>query len=114
MGRLSATITEDRVAAYARLTDDFNPIHMDEAFAAKTPFGTRIAHGTMNLALIWDLVGEVEGQEIDVKFVAPGPVGAAVEASANRQPDASLVLQVSCGDRTIIEATARHVEPLTS
>ena len=38
-------ITESEVLAFAKISGDHNPIHVDEAFARTTPFGARIAHG---------------------------------------------------------------------
>lgn len=43
----SRTITEADVKAYAGVIDDFNPVHLDEEFAAKTQFKGRIAHGML-------------------------------------------------------------------
>lgn len=44
-------VTEDRIKAYAELTGDYTPVHLDEAYAATTPFGTRVAHGLLGLAI---------------------------------------------------------------
>jgi acyl dehydratase len=45
------TVTEQMVNAYAELTGDFTPVHVDEAYAKTTPFGTRVAHGLFGLSL---------------------------------------------------------------
>lgn len=45
------TITEADVAAFAGLAGDFNPLHVDEVFAASGAFGRRVAHGTLVLAV---------------------------------------------------------------
>jgi acyl dehydratase len=45
------TVTEADVMTYAQLTGDFTPVHTDEAYAQTTPFGTRVAHGLLGLAL---------------------------------------------------------------
>jgi len=37
--------TQERVNVFAEVTGDNNPIHVDEAYAAKTPFGKPIVHG---------------------------------------------------------------------
>ena len=40
-------ITEERIRLFAEASDDFNPVHMDEAFASKTAYRGRIAHGLL-------------------------------------------------------------------
>lgn len=47
----AVTVTEAMVDAYAELTGDFTPVHVDEAYAKTTPFGTRVAHGLLGLSL---------------------------------------------------------------
>lgn len=88
----SLDVTEAAVRAYAELTDDFNPIHLDAAFAATTPMGRPIAHGTMSLCLIWQCVGlnfpaETLGAlALDVRFVKPVHIGE--QLTAGGEPDA--------------------------
>ncbi|GIL18280.1 MAG: enoyl-CoA hydratase [Oligoflexia bacterium] len=48
----SVTITEKMVEQFAELSGDYNPVHMDEAYAKTTRFGRRIAHGMISAALI--------------------------------------------------------------
>lgn len=45
------TITEADVVAFAGLSGDYNPLHTDATFAAKTPFGQRVAHGMLTAAI---------------------------------------------------------------
>jgi acyl dehydratase len=45
------TITEADVVAFAGLSGDYNSLHVDETFAASTPFGGRIAHGLLVLSI---------------------------------------------------------------
>lgn len=45
-------VNDDLVRRYAELTEDFNPVHVDEAAAAKSRFGGRIAHGMLSGGLI--------------------------------------------------------------
>lgn len=47
----SYVVTEARINAYAELTGDFTPVHVDEAYAKTTPFGTRVAHGLFGLSI---------------------------------------------------------------
>ena len=50
-------IGESDVAAFAELTGDWNPLHMDSSFAATTQFGERIAHGMLVASYFSNLVG---------------------------------------------------------
>ncbi len=45
------TMTEADIIAFASLTGDWHPIHTDIEYAKKTPFGERIAHGMLVLAM---------------------------------------------------------------
>lgn len=62
---------------YAAVTNDYNPIHVDQDFAAKSPMGGIIAHGTMSVALIWQAlkntlgVAALERVHLDIRFVQP-------------------------------------------
>ena len=49
---LSRTLTEEDVAKFAELSGDFDPIHMDDAYAAKSRYGRRVAHGILSMALL--------------------------------------------------------------
>ncbi|KPU99598.1 acyl dehydratase [Variovorax paradoxus] len=62
---------------YAAVTNDYNPIHVDKEFAAKSPMGGIIAHGTMSVALIWQALKNTLGVQmlnrihLEIKFVQP-------------------------------------------
>lgn len=45
------TITETDVINYAGMTGDWHPLHTDAASAAASPFGQRIVHGMLTLAI---------------------------------------------------------------
>jgi len=45
------------IEAFAAVSGDHNPVHMDEAFAKGTPFGGRIAHGMLGAAYISAVLG---------------------------------------------------------
>lgn len=49
------TVTEADVVAFAGLSGDYNPLHTDEEFARTSPFGSRIAHGVLTLAIVTGL-----------------------------------------------------------
>jgi acyl dehydratase len=48
---LSRTVTETDVVMFAGLSGDYNPLHTDQTFAEKTPFGQRIAHGMLSASI---------------------------------------------------------------
>jgi len=55
-------ITQEKINLYAEASGDFNPIHIDESFAAKTPFGGTIAHGMLNLAYVSEMMTSAFGR----------------------------------------------------
>lgn len=52
------TITAEDIDLFAKISGDHNPVHMDEAHAATTRFGKRIAHGMLTASLISAVLGE--------------------------------------------------------
>jgi len=46
------TISDEMIRSFADLTGDTNPVHLDDAYAAGTRFGRRIAHGMIAAGLI--------------------------------------------------------------
>ena len=52
-------VTEQRIGLFAEASDDFNPVHMDEAFAAKTAYRGRIAHGLLSASFGSAVVGTI-------------------------------------------------------
>ena len=46
------TVTDKDIRAFAELSGDHNPLHLDDEFAATTRFGRRIAHGMIGAAFI--------------------------------------------------------------
>ena len=71
------TVTDELIRAFAELSGDHNPIHLDEEFARNTRFGKRIAHGMLSGAFISAVLGyEFEARKIvylsqTMRFVAP-------------------------------------------
>lgn len=53
----SFTVTEDVIVKFAEVSGDDNPVHLDEAFAATTQFGGRIAHGMLSAGFISAVIG---------------------------------------------------------
>ena len=53
----SKTISDADIVAYAGISGDTNPVHLDEAYASATRFGGRIAHGMLSASLISAVIG---------------------------------------------------------
>lgn len=82
----SKTIGESDVYLYAGITGDFNPAHINEAYASQTGFGTRIAHGMLPAGLISAvLANRLPGPGTiyisqTLKFTAPVRIGDTITA----------------------------------
>ena len=74
------TVTEADVVNFAGLSGDYNPLHTDATFAAKTPFEKRIAHGMLSASIstgLGQLLGIFEGTTLALvsqTFVYKAPV----------------------------------------
>lgn len=83
------TVEQDRINTFADVTEDHQFIHVDEAKAKFTPFGTTIAHGFLTLSLLSKFAEQgsvaMEGAKMGmnygfdkVRFLSPVPVGSKV------------------------------------
>ena len=54
---LRRTVAAADLDAFAAVTGDTNPVHLDEAYAAATPFKGRIAHGMLSAGYISAVLG---------------------------------------------------------
>lgn len=115
----SKTITDAVVQQFAEISGDFNPLHLDEEFAKKTRFGTRIAHGMISGALISAVLGfNLGGKTVvyltqSLKFVAPVFIDDTVTATATvlqiRKDKPIVTLETTCKNQdaiTIVEGEA--------
>ena len=81
-------ITDAVVRAFAELSGDYNPIHLDEEFAKTTQFKQRIAHGMISGALISAVLGyEFKERKVvylsqTMKFIAPVFINDTITATA--------------------------------
>jgi 3-hydroxybutyryl-CoA dehydratase len=84
--QISKTITEADIELFARATGDFNPVHLDQAYAEKTMFKERIAHGLLSVGLLSSILGNIlPGHGTiylsqEVKFLAPVRIGDTITA----------------------------------
>jgi acyl dehydratase len=82
------TVIEADISSFAGLTADFNPVHMDEVFAADSDFKGRIAHGPMIVGMAFGLASRADVMdgtvlallEIGWKFVRPVRPGDTISA----------------------------------
>jgi acyl dehydratase len=83
------TITETDLVMYSGLSGDFNSLHIDSEFAKTTPYGERIAHGPLVLAVAMGLsnqLGLFEGTALgflaieEWKFVDAVRIGDTIHA----------------------------------
>ncbi len=92
---LRRTVTEHDIVAFAEVTGDANPVHLDEAYAATTPFKGRIAHGMLSAGYISAVLGTQ----------LPGPGAISVSQTLNfRRP-------VRIGDEVTAEVKITAIDP---
>jgi len=84
------TVTDAEISAYAGLSADYNPIHVDDLYAKDTIYGTRIAHGMLVLTIGFGLlmrlglwVGTGMGLlSISARFLKPLHIGDTIRTEA--------------------------------
>ena len=88
------TVTERALALFGEVTGDMNPVHFDEAFARKTVFRGRVAHGALCVGYVSAVVG--------TQLPGPGTIfsGATLAFKA----------PVRLGDTVTVTCTVRSVE----
>ena len=112
------TITETDIDAFAALTGDTNPVHLDSEYAATTPFKARIAHGMLSAGLISTVLGtQLPGPgciylEQQIKFKAPVFIGDTLVATVTvadinqRRGRVSLKTQCFVNTKLVADGTA--------
>lgn len=81
------SISDEDVMSFAKITGDFNPVHIDEVAASHSQFGGRIAHGMLTAGLISAaLAGKLPGAgsvylSQTLRFTAPVRIGDTVTAT---------------------------------
>jgi acyl dehydratase len=82
------TVTAEHVRQYAEITGDYNPLHFDEAFVARTKFGRLVAQGGLTTGILHALVAmDMPGPGTvflsqNWKFTAPVFIGDTITADA--------------------------------
>jgi 3-hydroxybutyryl-CoA dehydratase len=120
----SKLVRASDVVGFAEISGDRNPIHLSEHFAAKTPFGGRIAHGLYTASLISAVIGtRLPGPGAisisqTLRFLAPVRIGDTVVASVEivelieRGQRAKLRCECRVGETIVLEGEALVKIPL--
>lgn len=116
---VTKTITEADVQTFAALTGDRNPVHLDPAYAARTRFGGRIAHGILTAGLVSAVIGmHLPGPggiylSQTLRFTRPVRIGETITATAEvtaYDPERRrLTLRTTCANQrgeTVLEGEA--------
>src|SRR5262249_29998730 len=116
-------ITNDDVLAFADLSGDTNPVHLDEAYAAGTIFKHRIAHGFLTASLFSTVLGtKLPGPGCiylsqSLKFRAPVLIGDEVVATAKvtsldaEKGRAVLATQAAVNGKSVLDGEAVMMVP---
>ncbi|TAL00546.1 MAG: MaoC family dehydratase [Rhodospirillaceae bacterium] len=117
------TVTDADVVAFAQVSGDTNPIHLDEAYAAKTVFKSRIAHGILTAAYISaTLATRLPGAGAvyvsqNLKFKAPVRIGDTVTARVEvigivlEKKFVTFKTQCLVGDKVVLDGEATLMVP---
>jgi 3-hydroxybutyryl-CoA dehydratase len=118
------TITDADIVRFAEVSGDRNPVHLDAAYAARSPFGGRVAHGFLTGSLISAVIGmELPGPGSiylgqTLKFLAPvridDTVTVSVEVIGVREEKRLLTLRTDCTNQDGVlvitgEATVKYI-----
>lgn len=87
LAEVKRIVTQQNINLYAEASQDFNPIHIDEDFAKKTPLGGTIAHGMLILAYVSQMMSAAFGRswlaggKLNVRFKTPARPGDTITVS---------------------------------
>lgn len=99
---LERVLTQSDFDAFAQLSGDDNPIHVDEEFSAKTRFGRTVSHGMLLATILRGLLDQLVpgARQVEQKLMFPSPTytGDAMRFAVIRKSDDGrhVVADVSC------------------
>jgi 3-hydroxybutyryl-CoA dehydratase len=115
------TVTERDIALFGEATGDMNPVHFDEAFARKTVFRGRVAHGALLVGYASAVIGnELPGpgtifSGANIAFKAPVRLGDTVTITCTVREVDGRNVTLDCiahvGDTVVAEMEARAIAP---
>ena len=115
---LRRTFSDADVQAFAEVSGDLNPAHLDDAFARRTRLGHRVVHGMLTASLVTAVLGcQLPGPGClfvsqSTNFRKPVRPGDAVEAHVRlarldpRRQFAEFETRCAVGDVTVLEGSA--------
>jgi len=97
-------VTQPDINKYAEASGDYNPIHIDEQFAASTPLGGTIAHGMLVLAYMSEMLSAAFGEpwdstgRVSLRFRSPARPGDTLTVSGQVESvaDENAIVCVTC------------------
>jgi len=116
-------VTEADIVKFSEITGDVNPIHLDEAYARKSIFGQRIAHGMISAGYISAIFGtRFPGAgsiflSQSLKFKAPVKINDSVETTVTitdlneKRKRVTLDCQCRVGDTVVLSGEAQLMVP---
>lgn len=115
-------VNQDMIDAYAELSGDFNPLHVDPEVAGASEFGGIIAHGPIALQAFFRAATEwlgvealPDGSEVKVTYRAPTRPGDEVSCALKeaRQVDGRVELDAECllADGTVVVSVKAVLPP---
>ena len=111
-------VTSSDIISFAQVSGDSNPLHLDEDFAGRTMFKTRIAHGMLTASFISAIIGtKLPGDTAvylsqSLRFIAPVHIGEEVTALASitaldaQRRRVTLATTCSVGEREVVTGEA--------
>lgn len=124
---IAKLFTQDDVESFAELSNDKNPVHLDDEFAKSSIFKQRIVHGMLTASLFSGLLGEkLPGEGTiylgqNLKFIAPVPIGEQVTATVEivniREDKPIVTLRTFCkdsNDNLVIDGEAVVLIPVNN
>jgi 3-hydroxybutyryl-CoA dehydratase len=119
---ITRTVTEHDIQLFGEATGDLNPIHFDEAYARKTVFRGRVAHGALAIGFLSAVMGmKLPGPgsiflSANIRFKGPVRIGDTVVttctvAAIHERREVTIACKCEVDGRLVVEAEALVMAP---
>lgn len=121
--QMRKTVSERDIEDFARVSGDYNPLHMDEDYAKDTIFGGRVAHGALTASYISAILGnDLPGPgsiftDLSLSFKRPVRIGDEVVSTAEviemveKTGRVTLAFKCEVDGKTVVKGEARVKVP---